>query len=327
MLGIRNSYVELNNIDGYVAYNQKIGGGSVTVSEQDSLSYAAAERLYLAGDAQAVTQLRRYLQQFPKGSFVVNAHFYLAELLYKDGNYSESNTHYTFVARQPANVFSEQALSRASELTFNAGNYDEALDLFERLEQVAGSKWNQLKAYTGQMRSNFELKQYQQAIDAAEKTINSEVSNEVWKREASFIIGKANYLTGSLDNALKPLIEVAEDTKLEKGAEAKYLVAEIYYRKNQKKQAEDEVMDYIAKGTPFQFWLGKSFLLLSDIYLDRGDDFQAKHTLRSVVENYSAGNDGVKAEASRKLAEIESKEKADQQSARDSSFQLQIREN
>src|SRR5690606_12740186 len=185
MLGIRNSYVELNNIDGYVEYARNIGGASVSVSEQDSLSYAAAERLYMSGDVQSITQLNRYLQQFPKGSFVVNAHFYLAELLYNEGKYSESNTHYTFVARQPANVFSEQALSRASELTYNAGNYADALDLFVKLEQVAGSKWNQLKAYTGQMRSNFELKQYAQAIVAAEKTINSDVSNEVWKREAA----------------------------------------------------------------------------------------------------------------------------------------------
>ena len=328
LLGIRNSYVEMNNVDGYVAYTRKLGGGAnVTVSEQDSLTYAAAERLYMAGDPQAVGQLNRYLQQFPNGSFTVNASFYLAELLYKEGKYSEANKHYVFVARQPGNVFSEQALSRASELTYNAGNYHDALELFERLEKVAGSKWNLLKAYTGQMRSNYELKQYPAAIAAAEKARNSDVANDVWKREAAYIIGKSNHLAGNTDAALKPLLEVAEDTKLEKGAEAKFLVAEIYYRKNQMKQAEDEIMDFISKGTPFQFWLGKAFLLLSDVYLNRGDHFQAKHTLRSVVENYGADNDGVKAEASRKLAAIEAKEKADQQNARDSSFQLRIQEN
>jgi TolA-binding protein len=301
LLGIRNSYVEMNNVDGYVAYTRKLGGGTnVTVSEQDSLTFAAAERLYMSGEAQSVDQLKRYLQQFPNGSFAVNAHFYLAELLYKEGAYSEANTHYTFVAVQPSNVFSEQALSRASELTFNAGDYTKALDLFYRLEKVAGSKWNLLKAFTGQMRSSFELKQYPAAITAAEKVMNSEVANEVWKREAAYVIGKSNYLTGNLDAALKPLTEVAGDTKLEKGAEAKYLISEIYYKNNQKKQAENEIMDFISKGTPFQFWLGKSFLLLADVYLDRGDDFQAKHTLRSVVENYGADNDGVKAEASRK---------------------------
>lgn len=328
LLGIKNSYVEMNNVDGYFAYTRSLGGGvNVTTSEQDSLTYMAAERLYMSGNAQASAQLQRYLQQFPNGSFATNANFYLAELLYKEGNYTQANEHYTFVARQPNNIFSEQALSRASELTFNAGDYENALEFFNRLEKIAGNKWNQLKAYTGQMRCNFQLKQYNEAILAAEKVKSTDVANDAWIREANFISGKSNYLTGNQNVALESLKSVATDTKLEQGAEAKFLVADILYKQNQKQQAEEEIMDFISKGTPFQFWLGKAFLLLADIYLDKGDDFQAKHTLRSVVENYSADNDGVKAEAARKLAEIEAREQTDQQRAKDSSFQLKINEN
>lgn len=328
LLGIKNSYVEMNNVEGYFAYTRSLGGGvNVTVSEQDSLTYTTAERLYMSGDAQASSQLQRYLQQFPNGSFATNAHFYLAELLYKEGSFQKANEHYTYVARQPSNIFSEQALSRASELTFNAGNYEEALEFFNRLEKVAGSKWNQLKAYTGQMRCNFNLKQYANAITAAEKVRKSDVANDAWIREANFVSGKSNYLTGDKSAALVTLKQVAADTKLEQGAEAKYLVSEILYQQNQKQQAEEEIMDFISKGTPFQFWLGKAFLLLADIYLDRGDDFQAKHTLRSVVENYGADNDGVKVQASKKLAGIEAREQTEQQRAKDSSFQLKINEN
>jgi TolA-binding protein len=146
-------------------------------------------------------------------------------------------------------------------------------------------------------------------------------------REANFISGKSHYLSGNQQAAIEPLKAVATDTKLEQGAEAKFLISEIYYNSNQKQQAEEEIMDFIAKGTPFQFWLGKSFLLLADIYIDRGDDFQAKHTLRSVVENYGADNDGVKERAARKLAAIEAQEQKDEQNARDSSFQLEFNDN
>jgi TolA-binding protein len=328
LLGIKNSYLEMNNVDGYFAYTRSLGGGvNVTTSEQDSLSYMAAERLYMAGDAQASAQLQRYLQQFPNGSFATNAHFYLAEILYKEGSFSQANEHYTFVARQPNNIFSEQALSRASELTFNAGDYETALEFFNRLEKIAGGKWNLLKAYTGQMRCNFQLKRYNEAIVASAKVKSSDVANEAWIREANFVSGKSNYLAGNQNAALESLKSVATDTKLEQGAEAKFLVADILYKQNQKQQAEEVIMDFISKGTPFQFWLGKAFLLLSDIYLDKGDDFQAKHTLRSVVENYGADNDGVKAEATKKLAEIEAREQTEQQRAKDSSFQLKINEN
>jgi len=248
-------------------------------------------------------------------------------MLYKQGNYSEANEHYTYVARQPNNIFSEQALSRASELTFNAENYLAALELFNRLEKVANSKWNSLKAYTGQMRCNFELENYQAAIEAAQKVKNSDVVNEAWKREANFISGKSYYLTGNQQAAIEPLKSVASDTKLEQGAQAKYLVAEIYYNSGQKQKAEEEIMEFISKGTPYQFWLGKAFLVLADIYIDKDDDFQAKYTLRSLLENYSADNDGVKERAREKLAAIEAREEMNQQKAKDSSFQLEIKDN
>ena len=122
------------------------------------------------------------------------------------------------------------------------------------------------------------------------------------------------------------LQKVSSDTKLEEGAEAKYLVAEIYFRQNKKTEAEKEIDDFIAKGTPYLFWLGKSFLLLSDIYLDNNQEFDAKHTLRSLIENYNNDTDGVKDEASRKLAAIEAKEKQEQQKAIDNSLQLELNE-
>lgn len=327
LLGIKNCYVELNNIDAYFAYANQIGNGTnVTTSEQDELTYQAAERAYMGGKSGATAQLQKYLQQFPSGKYALNAHFYLAETLYKEGKYSEANEHYSYVAGQPNNIFSEPALSRAAELTFNAKNYEQALGLFEKLATVANSKWNILKAYTGKMRCDFKLENYPQAITAAENVKKSEVADEPLIREANYTIGKSNYLLEKFDQALPSLQEVATETKLEQGAEAKYLIAEIYYRQNKKDQSEKEIMDFISKGTPYQFWLGKSFILLSDIYLDKGDEFQAKHTLSSLIENYGNKNDGVIENASRKLAEIEANEKQDQEKAKDNSLQLKLNE-
>ncbi|MCD6354802.1 MAG: tetratricopeptide repeat protein [Prolixibacteraceae bacterium] len=325
--GIKNCYIEMNNIDGYFAYTKQLGAGAnVTISEQDSLTYLAAERTYMAGKPGASAQLSRYLQQFPYGSFALNAHFYLAELLYKEARYSDANEHYSFVAMQPDNIFSEPALSRSSELTFNAEQYSEALEMFNRLGKIANSKWNILKAQTGQMRCNFKLKNYSQAIAAAAKVKSSAIANEALTNDANYTIGKSYYEMGNLGKAFPSLKEVAADTKLKQGAEAKYLVALIYYNQNKKPAAEKEIMDFINKGTPYQFWLGKAFLLLSDIYLDKGDEFQAKHTLKSVVENYGNSTDGIKAEATKKLTAIEAGEKMEQKKAIDNSLQLKLNE-
>ncbi len=91
--------------------------------------------------------------------------------------------------------------------------------------------------------------------------------------------------------------------------------------------AENEIMDFISENSPYLYWLGKSFLLLSDIYMDNGDEFQAKHTLKSLVENYGNDTDGIKTDASEKLLQIEKLEQQEQQKAIDSSYQIKIKEN
>ncbi|HYQ56347.1 MAG TPA: tetratricopeptide repeat protein [Draconibacterium sp.] len=326
--GIRNCYVELNNVDAYFEYVNGLGGDvSISASEQDQLTYISAERMYMAGNEEADSQLKQYLNQFPNGAYAVNAQFYLAENRYKEGKYQEANSHYLYVVNQPDNIFTEQALSRASELTYNAGDYPAALDLFNRLEKKSTGKWNSLRANTGQMRCYLINKNYQQVIVAAQKVKKSDVANDALKKETDYAIGKSNYELGNLSSAISPLRDVSKDTKLEKGAEAKYLLAEIYYRDNNKAKAEEEIVDFIDKGTPYTFWLGKSFLLLASIYEDNGDQFQAKHTLKSLAENYNNDNDGVKAEAQKRLDVILAQEAQQQKNAVDSSFQMEIKQN
>lgn len=327
LLGIKNCYIELNNVDAWFSYARQTGANiSVSANEQDSLTFMAAERMYMAGDKNASTQLEKYLQQFPNGSFALNSHFYLAELLYNAGKYTESNKHYKFVAQQPDNFFTEQALSRSSELTFNSQNYAEALEMFNRLEKIANGKWNVLRANVGQMRCFLIMGSYDDAIVAAGKIKKSEVANEAMIREASFTEGKSYYLLNNFDKAMPALKTVATDVKYEQGAESKFLVAEIYYKQKNLQKSEDEIVDFISKNTPYQYWLGKSFLLLADIYISKNDQFQAKHTLKSLYENYNDDDDGIKAEASKKLMIIENEEKSDQQKAIDSSFQIKIKE-
>ncbi len=326
--GIKNCYVELNNVDAYFAYVRQLGGEvNISATEQDQLTYMAAEHIYMEGKEDAETQLKNYLTLYPTGAYALNAHFYLAEILYKKGEYTLANDHYTYVADQPKNIFSEPALAKASEMTFAAQNYSDALRMFTALEQVANSKWNLLRAYTGQMRCLMIAKNYQQALVAAEKVKNSDVVTEELKREAEYTDGKSNYELGNFSAAISPLRDVASDTKLEQGAEAKYLLAEIYYNDKKLVKAEQEIVDFIEKGTPYTFWLGKAFLLLANVYNDNGDQFQAKHTLKSLAENYNNDTDGIKAEAQKRLSQIIAKEAQQQQNAVDSSFQMEIKQN
>ena len=53
----------------------------------------------------------------------------------------------------------------------------------------------------------------------------------------------------------------------------------------------------------YNYWVARSFIALADVYVAKENYFQAKETLRSVIDNYKG--DDLKTEARRKLAEVE----------------------
>lgn len=306
LVGIKNNYVEMNDVDGYFAYTKTLGGAIVvTTNQQDSLFYMTAEKNYMSGDKNASIQFQEYLKRFPEGSFRTNATFYLGESLYASGKYSESLKYYEEVALKSDNIFTEQSLIKSGELTFNAGKYDLSLGYFQRLEKIANTQWNTLRARAGIMRSYDKLQQHENTLAAAQKLLGTDKITDVMAREANHKLAKAYYNLGKKAEALPLLTTLATDIKSVEGAEAKYLLTQMLFADKKYDQCEKEIMDFIQQSTPHQYWLAKSFILLSDVYQAKGDLFQCKHTLKSVVENYAVKDDGIIEAASAKLVEIE----------------------
>jgi TolA-binding protein len=309
LAGIKNNYVEMNDVDAFFAYTGKLGSGvQVSTNEQDSLTYRSAEKLYMAHDKKARQQLERYLAQFPSGSFVLNSHFYLAEILFNEGEPAKALTGYEYVISQPDNFFTEVALSKAGGLYYNAKNYQQALSCFQRSAKTSDSGNNLQNAQTGIMRCQYQLANYPACIDAANQVLASVKVSDILKRETNYLLALSYYKTGNKDKAFPILSRLSGDTNSAEGAESKFLVAEILFEKQKLKEAETEILDFVDKNSPHQFWLAKSFLLLSDIYLKNGDEFQAKHTLKSIVDNYPEPNDGIMETTRQKLQLIEANE-------------------
>ena len=94
-----------------------------------------------------------------------------------------------------------------------------------------------------------------------------------------------------LNWALADLKVLAADTRNVYGAEAKYLVAQIYFDEGKTETAENEVLQYIEVSTPHAYWLARSFVLLSDVYVKLGRKLDAKQYLLSLQQNYQADDD------------------------------------
>ena len=316
LAGLRNIYLDMNDVNSYVAYTRTLGSyASVTISEQDSLTYIAAENLYMAGECDKATEsFARYIDQFRNGSFILNAHFYKADCHHRQGELKEALVSYNFVNGMFRNTFTEQSLAGAAAINFSLGNYQEALKNYTELERNAEAGSNLLEARKGQMRSNVILKNHQETINSAAKVLKTENLPEELKREAHFNMGNAFMEIGETNKAMDEFRTVSQEVTSTEGAESKYRIAEIYYMQGDYELAEQEVYSLVSMNTPHQYWMARSFILLADIYMKLDDDFQARHTLQSIIDNYDASDDGILSEARSRLKTIELREETEPES-------------
>lgn len=306
LAGLRNVYTGMNDAQGYFSYVETLGSfANVRESEQDSMLYRAAENLYMSGNCEKASQnFNTYLERFPKGSFVTNAHFYHADCKRIQNKTDEALRGYEYVLGQPHNMFTEPSLVNTAQLYFQKEDYQSALNNYKRLIREGEINTNITDAKVGVMRCSFRLNDYAGTIYAAADVLKTDKIPAELQREIHYLLGKSHYETGNKVAALDEFRTLARDVKSAEGAEAKYMIAQILYEQGKKDGAEKEILDFIDKNTPHQFWLGKSFILLSDIYVDRKDDFQAFQTLKSIVDYYENPNDGIQTLAKEKQQRI-----------------------
>ena len=310
---LKSVYIDLNDINSFADYVNSLGGNiHLEVSEQDSLTYLAAEKLFMRGDNDGARRsMQNYLQQYPKGAFSSNANFYLGSIAFSQKNYDEAETFFDSVINSGDMKFMEEAVARKSEIQYNRKDYAAALETFRRLQKIAENPDNKEAASLGVMRCALQIGDGKEALSAANDLLkNQKVSPEI-AAEARYVRAKAYMNSKNEEKALADLKILAEDTRTVHGAEACYLLAQLYYDSNEDKKAEKVLEDFAKNGTPHQYWLARGFILWADIYIRQGDDVQARVYLNSLKNNYHEDDD-IAAMIEDRLAKINQKGGSDE---------------
>src|SRR5690606_19864596 len=92
------------------------------------------------------------------------------------------------------------------------------------------------------------------------------------------------------------------------GAEAKYMLGKIQYDQKAFETAQETAFDLIKNMPSHDYWVAKSFILLADTYVALKDEFQAKSTLESILENYEGKDDDIIPSAEERLEKLNNKE-------------------
>lgn len=300
---IRNIYMERNDLNSYFAYVEKSGSGQVQVTQQDSLAFANAENFYLDGRYQeAEKALKYYFDQFPRGAFALKAHHYAAECAEKVGTEEEVSNHLSYILNQPNNDYTDQALLKLARIEYEKGGYEKAGEYYARLANITEEPLRKLEALEGSMKSYYFRNNYDKAIEMGESLIQSKDLTQEQINQINHIVGKSYFMKENYPVAQQWLDKSVKADKSVFGAESAYYSAVASFKQNDLSGTENKVFDLSEKFASHEYWVAKSFILLAEVYEAQDNEFQAKETLRSVIDNCSINE--IKTEAQHRLDHI-----------------------
>jgi TolA-binding protein len=301
---IRNIYIDQNRVNEYYAYAEGLSFADVTVSEQDSITYIAAENLYMENRCEdAISAFGAYIERFPYGTFATNANYYKAECELKNGDREAALISLEYVINQPTSEFTANSLLQAARLSMMSEHWEKALEYYERMSEFSELNEYEMEALEGMTDCNVELQRWSAAITTAMKMLGNEKVDDARINKAHFIMARSYYAMDNLENARVEygITENLDDYLL--GAESKYMIAYIDFVTGKYTEAENGIFELSENYASYDYWVAKGFLLLADIYLATDNEFQARETLKSIVEHYRGPDLGEI--AARKLKELD----------------------
>ena len=192
-------------------------------------------------------------------------------------------------------------------MAYRGKDYAKALQVYKRMADRAASQEERVQALTGAMRSAWMQGDKTETVAEATALLAESKLVPELAAEAHYYRAKTLMAEGKPGVAAKDLVVLAKDTRTAYGAEAKYLLAQWYFDAGEIEKAEKEVLDYIEVSTPHAYWLARSFVLLSDIYVKMGRELDARQYLLSLQQNYQ-GDDDIAGMIKSRLAKLNKEE-------------------
>ena len=308
MQGIRDIYLSDGKVDDYFAYAERIGVESdLTAISRDSLSFAAAQKLYLAEgrEEDAARSLRSYLKSYPKGAYRIDALYYYASLSLKAEQTEETIPALKELTSMGTNQYTVESLKQLAVLCVDANRSKEAAEAYRKLYEVVVNGADREAAMTGYVRQTIATGDREAIAAMAADVVSHDDAGQTATREAKYVWAEQMREEGRTEAAQLLYKQLADEVRSTEGSAAAYRVIEYDYthENGTLDQIEQAVFAYAERG-PKSYYLAKAYLLLGDLYVKKGDLFQARATYQSVADGYSPHDDGIVDEAKARIQNL-----------------------
>jgi len=289
-----------------VSLSKEYACADISEDDEEIFFYETASELYVNENYdEAIPELNKYLNRYPNGRFTVQLLSYLADIYYQRSEKDLAITYYGNIISRANSAYTEEALVRTSKLLYNNKEYSRALPHYQKLESLASKAQIIFNTRVGLMRTNFILENYAEAAIAANKVLQDELLNDKEIRiEGNYIAGMSMFENKEYQQSMTFLRWIADNTGKVRGSEALYTLTYANFHLEDYAKAEKLHNELLQRKPAYDFWIAKSLILQTRVFMRKDDLFQAEQTINLVIENYPNQEDGVLQEADKVKSEL-----------------------
>ncbi|HWD87827.1 MAG TPA: tetratricopeptide repeat protein [Mucilaginibacter sp.] len=305
MKQMQKIYTDKGDAQTFISYAATTPIGNYTAAQQEDIMFNAANSLYLRGDAAGTIQaVNAYFDKFPtKPIYEKQARFIRAESLVALGKPNDAVADYNVILNDWTSAYTEKSLISMARLYIAQKRYNDAVVYLKKLETTSEYKEDYAFAINNLLMCYSHMNAPDDVLKYVNLVRNYEKSSQLDKFKTGLFAGKAYLLKSDTASAVKEFQYTVDNTKTIEAAEAKYNIANIEYLKHNYKTSQKTCFDLVKELPNYDYWVAKTFIQLADDYVAMKDDFQAKATLQSVLDNYK-GNDDILPAAQQKLDQL-----------------------
>ena len=306
LLALKSIYVSEGEASKYIAFVDKENVQVIDGSQKEAISFESIQHQYLTNEIKKVVSLGKdYEREYPSGIHRLDVAYYMGESYMKMQDSKNALSEFEKIINMPNNQYTVSSLGYVNNIYMQNGNDVGRYNINEKLYSFAKDEVIRQKALETIMALSLEIGIEDNIRKAYKKVLSDSKATKNSVELAHFAKGRLAFAENDYVTAFAELRKSGMSVSKKEGAESEYMKAVILFSESKFEDTEAMILAFASKGTPHQYWLAKSFILLGDVYTKRDDLFQAKATYQSILEGYTVSDDGVISEAQKKIDEIE----------------------
>ncbi len=299
-LGLIAIYAAQNQPEKVIEVNSQYPCAGLSKNQEEDLFYNPAKLCYddtLKSITNTIELFEKYLAKYPAGINSNDARFYLANCYIKTKNIEKAIPLYIKTLEEPNDLFTIPAAQQVSKYLFNNDKYAEAIPYYIRLEEFSKTPGIINNSRIGLMRSYYLTENWENSVKYSKLILSNSNNDPKIQLEATHLNAVANINLKNYTDAKISLEWLTKNTTTVLGAEAKYLLAEMYFELKEYEKSDSEIKALIKMKPSYFYWVAKGLILQTNILMIKDDLFNAEETINSVIEHYPNKTDGIIDEA------------------------------